>query len=166
MAAAAWRQWAARRQLCGSGGNAGSAAASAATLLPCAGVVATKTQAVIVVAGAQLPINNQLKVGAAMAREMTMTTATTMTMKTKGTAAAAAAAWRQWAARWKLGGSGGDGRSAAASTIKLPPCASAVAMMTPAATVVAGAQITINNQLKAGAATMRETMMTTETMMI
>jgi hypothetical protein len=129
-------------------------------------VVATKTQAVIVVAGAQLPINNQLKKGAATAREMTTTAAMTMTMKTKGTAAAAVAAWRRWAAWWKLGGSGSNGRSAVASTIKLPPCIVAVAMMTPAATAVAGAQITINNQLKAGEATTRETTMTIETTMM
>jgi hypothetical protein len=56
--------------------------------------VATKTQAVIVVAGAQLPINNQLEKGAAMTRELMTTTATTKMMKMKGTAAAAAAAWR------------------------------------------------------------------------
>jgi hypothetical protein len=78
----------------------------------------------------------------------------------------AAAAWRRWAAQRKLGGSGGDGGSAAASTIKLPPCAVAVAMMTPAATAVVGVQITINNQLKAGEATTRETMKTTEMTMM
>ncbi len=38
--------------------------------------------------------------------------------------------------------------------------------MTPAATAVAGAQITINNQLKAGEATTRETTMTIETTMM
>ncbi len=108
-------------------------------LPPCAVAVATKTQVVIVVAGAQLPINNQLKVEAATGREIMTTTAMMMTMKTKGAAAAAAAAWRWWAARQKLGGSGGNGGSAAASTIKLLPCAVAVATMTPAATAVAGA---------------------------
>jgi hypothetical protein len=41
-----------------------------------------------------------------------------------------------------------------------------VATKTPAVTAVAGAQITINNQLKAGAATTRETTMTTETTMM
>jgi hypothetical protein len=135
-------------------------------LPPRTAVVATKIQAVIVVGEAQLPIYNQLKVGAATARKMMTTTAATMTMKTKGTAAAVAAAWRQWAARRKLGDSGGDGGSAPTSTIKLPPCAVAVATMTPAATGVAGAQITINNQLRVGAATMRETLTTTETTMM
>ncbi len=65
------RQWAARRQLGRSGGDGGSAAASAAALPPRAVAVATKTKAVIVVAGAQLPINNQLEKGEATAREMT-----------------------------------------------------------------------------------------------
>jgi hypothetical protein len=66
--------------------------------------------------------------------------------------AAAAAAWLRWAAQQQLGGSCGNGSSAAASTTVLLPRAIAVGTKTPAATVVAVAKITINNQLKAGAA--------------
>jgi hypothetical protein len=58
-------------------------------------------------------------------------------------------------ARWQrqLGGSGGGATAAATATAAaLPPRAAAVAMKTPAATVMAGAQTTINNQLKAAGA--------------
>jgi hypothetical protein len=90
-----------------------------------------KTLAVTVVVGAQITINNQLKVGAAMARETMTTTALTMTMKTKGSMAAAVAAWRRWAAQRQLGSSSDNGVSTAASTVMLPPQAVAVAMKTP-----------------------------------
>jgi hypothetical protein len=46
-----------------------------------------------------------------------------------------AAAWRRWAARQKLGGSGGNGGSADASAAVLPPCAVAVVTMTPSQVV-------------------------------
>jgi hypothetical protein len=58
--------------------------------------VATKTPAVTVVVGAQISINNQLKVVAVMARETMTTTTTTMTMKTKGSVAAAGSATAAW----------------------------------------------------------------------
>jgi hypothetical protein len=45
----------------------------------------------------------------------------------------------------------------------LPPRATAVAMKTPVATAMAGAQTTINNQLKAAAATAMDTGMITPT---
>ncbi len=98
MAAAAWWRWAAQQQLGGSSGNGGSADASAAALPPCAVTVGMKTQVATVVAGAQITINNQLKLGEATARKTMTTTAKTMTMKMKGNTAAAVAAWRQWAA--------------------------------------------------------------------
>ncbi len=46
---------------------------------------------------------------------------------------------------------------AATITAVLPPGAAAVAMKTPAATAMAGAQTTINNQLKAATSTVTET---------
>jgi hypothetical protein len=53
---------------------------------------------------------------------------------------------------------------AAITTVVLPPRAAAVAMKTPAATAMAGAQ-TINNQLKAVTVTATETMTMTATTM-
>ncbi len=46
---------------------------------------------------------------------------------------------------------------AAATTTKLPPCATAVVMKTPMVTAMAGTQTTINNQLKASTTTGTET---------
>jgi hypothetical protein len=96
--------------------------------------------------GAQT-INNQLKAVAATAIKMVTMTATMTTMKTKAKTAAATA--------WRQGGSGGGGSlasvvaAAASITIAaLLPCTTAVATKTPAATVMAGAQTTIYNQLK------------------
>ena len=43
--------------------------------------------------------------------------------------------------------------AAAAATAVLPPCATLVVIKTPVATAMAGAQTTINNQLKAAMAT-------------
>ena len=70
---------------------------------------------------------------------------------------------RAVAACWQRGGGGGGKHrissvmvvgmaKAAAATAVLPPCAAAVALKTPTATVIAGAQTTINNQLKAATA--------------
>ena len=50
-----------------------------------------------------------------------------------------------------------------AATAVLPTCAAAVAIKTPATTAMAGAQTTINNQLKAATATATETTMMTAT---
>jgi hypothetical protein len=61
-------------------------------------VVVTKTPATTVVVGAQITINNQLKAGAALARETMTTIETMMTMKMKGSMAAVAVAWQRWAA--------------------------------------------------------------------
>jgi hypothetical protein len=52
---------------------------------------------------------------------------------------------------------------AATAANKLPPRATAVATKTPAAIVMAGAQTTINNQLKLAAAMATETAMMTAT---
>jgi hypothetical protein len=57
------------------------------------------------------------------------------------------------------------GMAAAVTTTVLPPRATAVAMKTPMTTAMAGAQITINNQLNAATATSKETVMMTGTMM-
>jgi hypothetical protein len=45
--------------------------------------------------------------------------------------------------------------AAAVATTMLPPRATAVAMKTPTATAMAGAQTTINHQLKAATATVQ-----------
>ncbi len=55
--------------------------------------------------------------------------------------------------------------TAATSTAMLPPHATAVGTKTPAATVMVGAQTTINNKLKAVVATATETNTMTMTMM-
>ena len=54
---------------------------------------------------------------------------------------------------------------AAATTTKLPPCATAVVMKTLMVTAMAGTHTTINNQLKASTATGTETAMMTVVMM-
>ena len=55
--------------------------------------------------------------------------------------------------------------AAAATTTALPPRATAVAMMTPTATAMVGAETTINNQLKAVTETVTETATITATRM-
>ncbi len=55
--------------------------------------------------------------------------------------------------------------AAAVPTTVLPPRATAVAMKTPMVTAMAGAQTTINNQLKAATATATETGRMTATTM-
>ncbi len=80
----------------------------------------------------------------------------------RGSGGSVAAAWGRRAARW-LGSCGGSlahrgisGGSRAAGAA-LPPCTATVATKTPAATAMAGALPTINNQLKAAAAIATET---------
>ena len=139
-----------------TGGSAAAAAAAGSALaarrqrtsstttmlLPRVAMVAMKTPVATAMAGAQTAINNQLKAATSMA--------------TDGSAVVAVAAGSALAARW---------RRTSAATAVLSPCAGAVAMKTPAATAMAGAQTTINNKLNAARAMARETVMMTETMM-
>ncbi len=91
----------------------------------------------------------------------------------RGSSAAAGVAAVAAAACWQRGGGGGQrvgsataaGMAAAVTTTVLPPRATAVAMKTPTATAMAGAQITINNQLNAVMATAKETVTMTGMMM-
>jgi hypothetical protein len=83
-----------------------TAAAATAVLPPGTAVVAMKTPAVTVMAGAQTTINNQLKAATETVTETATMTATTMTMETKATAVAEVR--RQHGGGSQLGGSGGN----------------------------------------------------------